>query len=115
MDLSCALEFAEFVSANNCLPDFVNSCAQDLVASEQIQNCLLLSSLAPFISFAFPLDLTEPPGAELKSGVDTVSLSASTGCVPWAWGGIAVFSHLTWAISLYVTQRLPSATHRGTH
>ena len=81
MDLSCALEFAEFVSTNNCLPDFVNSYTQDLVASEQTQNCLLLSSLAPVISFAVPLDLTELPGAVLKSRVDALSLSASTGCV----------------------------------
>lgn len=80
MNLSCALEFAEFVSANNCLPDFMNSYTQDLVASEEIQNCFLSSSLAPFISFAVPLDLTELPSAELKSGVNAVSLSASTGC-----------------------------------
>lgn len=81
MDLSCALEFADFVSANNCLPDFVNSYTQDLFASEQIQNCFLLSSMAPFISFAVPLDLTELSGAVLKSRVDAPSLSASTECV----------------------------------
>lgn len=113
MNLSCALEFAEFVSAHNCLPDFMNSYTQDLVASEEIQNCFLSSSLAPFISFAASLDLTELPGAELKSGVNAVSLHPLG--VGGAWRGIAVFSHSTWTISLYVTQRLPSATHQGTH